>query len=303
MDATIISQLPSPRLRDWYAQCHYFAFGPHRIVYRRSDNWDASSSPVLVMMHGFPTSSFDWIEIWSALSQNFRLLAPDLLGFGLSSKPRPHNYTIKEQADAIEALLALNQVDEWHLLAHDYGDSVAQELLARHNERPAAPHLSRLRSVALLNGGLFPETHRPRLIQKLLLSALGPWLAERLNRKRFGRSFRAVFSDQHQPTDAALDEFWALIAQADGHLLAPQLLRYIPERRQYRQRWVGALSESTIPLRLINGLADPVSGAHMVARYRELITTPDIVELPGIGHYPQIEAPERVVQAVRDQKL
>jgi pimeloyl-ACP methyl ester carboxylesterase len=51
-----------------------------------------------------------------------------------------------------------------------------------------------------------------------------------------------------------------------------------------------------VPLRVIDGAADPISGAHMVARYRELLADADTVLLAGIGHYPQTEAPEQVLQ-------
>jgi pimeloyl-ACP methyl ester carboxylesterase len=55
-----------------------------------------------------------------------------------------------------------------------------------------------------------------------------------------------------------------------------------------------------VPLRLIDGLLDPVSGVHMAARYRELISEPDVVELPNVGHYPQLEAPEETLAAILD---
>jgi pimeloyl-ACP methyl ester carboxylesterase len=79
----------------------------------------------------------------------------------------------------------------------------------------------------------------------------------------------------------------------------PKLIGYIAERRAHRERWVGALVDTQVPIRLINGLADPVSGAHMLVRYRELVAQPNIVELPGVGHYPQVEAPDAVVHAIR----
>ena len=50
---------------------------------------------------------------------------------------------------------------------------------------------------------------------------------------------------------------------------------------------------------LIDGLADPISGAHMVARWKEVVGKGTLVELPGIGHYPQIEAPQDVAAHVR----
>ena len=74
------------------------------------------------------------------------------------------------------------------------------------------------------------------------------------------------------------------------------------ERRRHRERWVGALRDAAgrgIPVRLIDGTEDPVSGGHMVARYRELIPDPDVVELAGVGHYPQTEAPDAVIDAAR----
>jgi pimeloyl-ACP methyl ester carboxylesterase len=77
----------------------------------------------------------------------------------------------------------------------------------------------------------------------------------------------------------------------------PRLLRYIDERRRQRTRWVGALTQTRLPLRLINGPEDPVSGAHMARRYAELVPNADIVSIPGIGHYPQVEAPDRVLRA------
>jgi pimeloyl-ACP methyl ester carboxylesterase len=78
----------------------------------------------------------------------------------------------------------------------------------------------------------------------------------------------------------------------------PELIGYIEERKKYRDRWVGALTSATVPLRFICGLRDPISGAHMAARYRELVPNPDVVELPTVGHYPQVEAPAPVEAAV-----
>jgi pimeloyl-ACP methyl ester carboxylesterase len=76
------------------------------------------------------------------------------------------------------------------------------------------------------------------------------------------------------------------------------LFQYIPERRQRRERWVRALCESKLPRLLVNGPVDPVSGAHMVERYRALVPNPDVVLLPGIGHYPHVEDPPGVLRAL-----
>jgi pimeloyl-ACP methyl ester carboxylesterase len=187
-------------------------------------------------------------------------------------------------------------VTKVHVLAHDYGVSVAQELLAR----DLAGNDIDLLSVALLNGGLFPETHRMTSMQKLLRSPFGFIVQWLMNEKRFGRSFSRVFGPQTQPTAAELKNFWSLIENKNGQRIMHKLIAYITERREQRERWVGALQKTKVPVRLINGPEDPVSGAHMVARYLELIANPDVVSLSGVGHYPQSEAPQQVLQALAD---
>jgi len=181
------------------------------------------------------------------------------------------------------------------VLAHDYGDTVAQELLARHNEGGTRLGIERL---VLLNGGLFPETHRPVLLQKLLFGPLGPLVARLTSYRRFAGNLRRICA--RPLAEDELREHWRLLLRADGLRVLPQLIGYMRERREHRARWVGALQHARIPIRVVNGLDDPISGAHMVARYRELMPEADIVGLPGVGHYPQIEAPEEVLAALTD---
>jgi pimeloyl-ACP methyl ester carboxylesterase len=251
--------------------------------------------PAILLIHGFPTSSWDWVPIWAKLNQTHRLVAMDLLGFGYSDKPDPHRYSIMEQADLCEALVGDRKLDAFHVLGHDYGDTVAQELLARQNEGAGAGRWS---SVCFLNGGLFPETHKARLIQKLLLSSLGPLITKASTKRTFDRSFSAVFGPATKPSREELDSFWSLINYKDGKHGFHNLITYMTERKTHRERWVRALQESIVPIGLINGSVDPVSGAHMVARYREVVSRNHfIVELANIGHYPQVEAPDQVVEA------
>jgi pimeloyl-ACP methyl ester carboxylesterase len=256
--------------------------------------------PTLLLLHGFPTAGYDWHALWDALVPLFRCVAPDLLGFGFSDKPPRHAYGIGDQAERIEDLLSRLDAGAVHVLAHDLGDSVAQELLARDLERRdrAAPGL-RIASICFLNGGLFPEAHRPRPIQRLLAGPLGPLLVRALDARRFARSFAAVFGSRTPPGAALLDDCWALVSRDQGHRLAPRLLGYMAERRVQRARWLAAMRRGAAPLRLVDGLADPVSGARLVARYRELLPDADVVELPDIGHYPQLEAPQAVLCAAQ----
>ena len=281
-----MTPLPGIALADWRAQGRGFSFNGQAIRY-----WTAGQGEPLLLIHGFPTASWDWHYMWQPLAQKYRVIACDMLGFGYSAKPRGHAYSLLEQADLQQALLAHLDVQEpVHVLAHDYGDSVAQELLARHQEGRI-----QLASCVFLNGGLFPETHRPVLMQKLLLSPLGPLLGGLFSRAKLKANLTKVFGPQTPPSESELDGFWALIAHNDGPKVMHRLIRYILDRRVNRERWIAAMQETTVPLRVIDGALDPISGAHMVERYCELIESPDTVLLPAIGHYPQTEAPAEVL--------
>jgi pimeloyl-ACP methyl ester carboxylesterase len=254
----------------------------------------AKTLPTIVLLHGFPTASWDWVPIWQALSRNYRLIALDMLGFGLSEKPNHRNYTIHQQADIVEALIKDKQLKKFHVLAHDYGDTVAQELLARQVEGSGEGSWL---SCCFLNGGLFPETHRALLTQKLLLSPLGKFVNRLTGFSKFSRNFSSVFGPQSKPTEQELLHFWWLINFNNGKHIFHNLITYMRDRLEHRDRWVNALQKSTVPLGLINGSVDPVSGAHMVARYKELECRLDyLAELPLIGHYPQVEAPAEVIK-------
>ena len=134
-------------------------------------------------------------------------------------------------------------------------------------------------------------------MQRLLLSPLGPLLAGRASRGQLAKAMARIFGPDTPPEDALIDDFWTLLATHDGQRVVPRLLRYMVERRTHRARWVGALQAARIPLKLIDGVADPISGAHMVARYQELVPHPDVTLLERVGHYPQVEAPGLVLEA------
>ncbi len=257
-----------------------------------------TSKPTLLLIHGFPTASWDWVKIWRPLQQSFRLVTMDMLGFGYSDKPDSHTYSIHEQADLVESLVSQLGLEQFHVLAHDYGDTVAQELLARQNERVGK---GKWLSMCFLNGGLFPETHRAKFIQKLLLSPMGPLVNKLSSINTFRRSFSSVFGVNTLPTEEEIEGFWELINYNGGRRVFHKLITYINDRKEHRERWLEALQKSCVPIGLINGLSDPVSGAHMVQRFRKLVGKQHFVcELVEIGHYPQVEAPGQVIAGYLD---
>lgn len=279
---------------NWKNKGKYFSYKTkHRIFYRRE-----GTGPVLLLLHGFPTASWDWHKMWPSLIQGFEVVAPDFIGFGFSDKPLRYSYSILDQADLVEQLLDHLQIRKVHILAHDYGDTVAQELLARFLEKKESE--LELESICFLNGGLFPESHQPRVIQKLLISPLGPLLTPFLNKTMLKRNFAKIFGPDTQATDQEIEAFYSLIQYNEGTRVFHRLIRYMADRRQYRDRWVDAMIKAPIPLRLIDGARDPISGRHLADRYAELVPEADVIILDQIGHYPQTEAPEDVLNHFND---
>jgi pimeloyl-ACP methyl ester carboxylesterase len=264
-----------------------FEFHGHRLA-----SWQAGQGGALLLIHGFPTSSLDWQHVWPSLARQYELHAIDMLGFGLSDKPIDFDYSVAASADQWQALVEARGLKSVSILAHDYGDTVAQELLARQHEDGLSFRIER---VAFLNGGLFPEATFPIFVQRMLLGPFGPLVARLSGERRFRGTMRRICG--RPLPDEELHEHWQRLVLARGRRVFPRLIRYIRERHLRRDRWVGALEYAGIPLGLIDGTFDPVSGATIVARWRELLPKAMVVELPGIGHYPQWEAPDEVVAA------
>lgn len=299
----------SPRLQAWRERGFAFTTpdGNRLFVLDEhlgpADDRAASDSPpdTLLLLHAYPTASWGYHKVWPRLAGRFRCITLDLLGSGFSDKPRDHAYDIAALADHVEALLDHLGVVELHLLAHAYGCTTAQELLARDHERRDrdAPGV-RFRTACFVNGGLFPEGTRPTPMQKMLLSPVGPLIANFAPQpyRMFQSKLARNFGPEHQPSDDEMLELWQLLRLTDGHKLVPKTLGYLRERVAKRERWVGALQRPTIPLCLINGAADPVSGTHVPRIWKQLVPHGTLIELdPGIGHYPPLEAPDAVVDA------
>ena len=278
-------------LNDWRAGGKYFDHGGFPVFYRRSE----SENETLLLLHGFPTSSHDYHKIWDGLAAKFSLLAFDMIGYGFSAKPVRFDYTTFAQVDLLQALIKHLGIKRLHVLAHDYGNTVTQELLARAEENRLD---FQIKSICFLNGALFPETHRPIRAQKLLIGPLGFLFGRLMTDNRFKKNLASIFGPGTQPTADELDEFLEVFKYNDGRRIAHKLIQYMSERPVNRARWVGALERMTQPFRFIDGLADPVSGQHLVERFREVVPhQTDIVELAGIGHFPHFETPGVVTES------
>jgi pimeloyl-ACP methyl ester carboxylesterase len=256
--------------------------------------------PVLVL-HGFPTSSFDYAAVLGGLRDGRRVLLFDMLGYGLSAKP-DRAYTMALQADVAMAFMAELGVERFSLLTHNMGDTVGGELLARRAEGSWTVDVTRR---VVTNGSIYIEQAELTGGQLMLLGLPDELLPEGIpiNAETMTQSLRATFSAStplvppgwpEDPVPPAA----AQVVHADGHRVLPRLIRYIEERRANERRFTGAIESDPSPLHIAWGLDDPIAVPSMVDTLVAARPDATAVRLDDVGHYPMMEAPARYLDAV-----
>jgi pimeloyl-ACP methyl ester carboxylesterase len=264
---------------------------------RRIHTFDRDGSgPLLLLLHGFPSSSYDWRLLLDRETEH-AVLAPDFLGFGLSEKPRDHDYTLHWQADMTEELVGRSDHDgPVFFLAHDMGTSVANELMARDIEGSLEMDLV---GGLLLNGSMVQGAASPTLGQRILRSAVGG-LFSRLSSERFFRQqFGSIFSPEHPLTREEAEDQWELICADGGRTINHKTIVYMDERFKHADRWHGAIRDWEKPLSIAWGMLDPVATEQVLDAVITLRPEAPITRFEDLGHYPQIEDPGRVAGALQ----
>jgi pimeloyl-ACP methyl ester carboxylesterase len=270
----------------WIADGDFTTVDGHRMWYR---TFGSSQHPQLLFLHGYPTSSHDWLAVVAELQNDFHCVVVDLLGFGASAKPRT-NYTLAQQMRVVLHIAKHTQLTAAIVVAHDYSVTLAQLLLCD------PQRYGWLRGVVFLNGGLNSALHHARPIQRFLASSIGQLVGPFLmNRRTFETSMRRVIK---RSDDVNCDEIWQCICHNDGAKLLPRLLHYIAERQQRHVQLIAALDNATVPLSFVWGQEDPVSGSHVSQWLKHRYPRANIKLVGGVGHYPQLEDPTSVVDAV-----
>lgn len=279
-------------VESWKSNGKYFRFNDKNIFYNQIGEGDN-----LLIIHGYPYNSFEWKDTIEELSKTYKVTFFDLLGMGFSDKPKNHKYSFEEYCDIVNALLKNLNINETHIFSHDLGVSVTQELITRNAE---GKNSFKIKSSAFMNGSLFIDVYKPRLIQKLLSKSptlIGKILSKIMSKSMVNKSVKSVFGPFTQPTEDFLDNQWEILNYNQGKNITYLIGRLVFEKYKYLNRWVNAMQTTTIPMCYICGPFDPNSGIHMAKRYEELIPNPKVYLMSeNIGHWPQLEDQEKVLE-------
>lgn len=278
---------------DWIAECETLVSRRgHRLAYRRRGD-----GPTVLLLHGFPTWSYDYASVATDLARDHEVITLDFLGYGASDKPNPYQYSVAESADSVEDLLDHLSRPSVYLVVHDYGGIVGQELIDRHQKDKLPFGIS---GITVLNCGIVYSAYRPTLLQRVLnVPVVGGFVAGRVTAAQARARLDGIMG-REKLNDEEFANLWHGMSLKDGHKLAHLLIGYNNERVVHHKRWEAALSGWNGPLQLVWGLDDPVSGKHVLEQAKKVLPDASIVELQGVGHYPQVEAPKAVAGAIRE---
>lgn len=283
-------------LETWKSNGKYFSFNGRNIFYYQ----EGLGEDVLII-HGYPYNSFEWKDTITKLSKTFKITIFDLLGMGFSDKPIGHRYSFEEYCEIVNALLKQLNITKTHIFSHDLGVSIAQELIAREME---GKNNFKINSSAFMNGSLFIDVYKPRLIQILLSKSpafIGKAVSNLMTKNSVNKSVKSVFGPFTKPSNEFLEKQWEILNYNQGKKITYLIGRLVFEKYNYLNRWVNAMQTTNIQMCYICGPFDPNSGKHMASRYEELIPNPKIYFLDKyIGHWPQLEDTENVIKSYRE---
>ena len=260
-------------------------------------------APVLLLIHGWPTSSIDWFEVASQLSARFRVCALDFPGYGFSDKPQGWGYSLTRDEELIEFYLSqVVGAGAGVVVAHDRGDSVALMHAARCAEGRSAVRLEHL---VLSNGNIFLPLSNLTGAQRQALDAQS-WsqLAAVVTPSRLAEAMGAsTFTPPRKAGDPEVEALAATFAYDDGIKVLHEGIQYLVERSEDEQAWLTALARAPFPVTVIWGLYDTVSPPR-VASYvwdEYLMLKPGgnrLYFIPDANHYLQVDRPDAFVKVL-----
>jgi pimeloyl-ACP methyl ester carboxylesterase len=261
-----------------------------RVAYR-----DQGSGEALLLIHGMAGSSETWRAVMPRLAKNYRVVAPDLLGHGESAKPRG-DYSLGAFAVWLRDFLDELGITQATIVGQSLGGGVAMQFVYQH------PDYCR-RLVLIASGGLGPDVG---LILRLL-SAPGAELilpvAAPRPVLRAGNKVRGWLSSAgiHSPRGT---EMWTAYSSLSDRQTRQAFLRTLRSVVDYRGQAVSALNRlqmvADLPIMAIWGDRDAIIPVDHAYAAHDVRKETRLEVLPGIGHFPQVEAPMEVVDLIED---
>lgn len=267
---------------------NYYDVNGHKLHYL-----DEGEGETVLFVHGTPSWSFDFRNVIKKLKPDFRCVAIDHMGFGLSDKPEHYNYSTQNHSETLEKFVLDKKLDHLTLVVHDFGGPIGLHFAIRYPEK--------VKKLVILNSWLWSSREDPDFIRlsKILKNPLLPFLYRYLNfsprfilphsfgdnkiSKRLLKQYTKPFADKTQRNGA-----WAF---------AKSLLN---DQDWFEALWNKREAVSSKPALFIWGMKDPVIQPRYLDKFVSGFPDSKIIRMETSGHFPQEEQPERVAMAIFD---
>lgn len=255
---------------------------------------DEGHGEPILFVHGTPSWSFEWRHVIRELSGAYRCIAPDLLGFGLSERPRDLSYTPEAHARELASFVEALGLRDITLVVHDFGGPIALPL--------ALERRGVVRRLVVLNSFMWRIAEDPQVarVAAVMSGKLGKFLYERLN---FSPKviMPSAYADRRKLTPAIHAQYLAPFPDrwSRGAVLWTLARALFASGDHYESLWRNREALAQLPMLIIWGMKDPAFKPNALDRWRQAAPHASVVELP-VGHWPQEEAPDEIVVAVRE---
>ena len=286
--------------RDWYQGGDYFEWtsttednndAKVNVFYR---TWGDETKPKLVLIHGFPNSSFDYYKMIPFLEDEYHIAALDFPGSGFSDKPLDgYNYMLAENAEIVDHFVReVVGFEDFALYTHDRGVSIGLAFLGNYLDNPNPGYTVNYHYLS--NSGMFLPLANLGTGQMRMLD---PDTAAQMLASRAAQTRRT----EGEPQSLAYSDIFAF---NQGNISLIYVGRYLLERQANEVRWLENLPRSPVPVAYLWGLGDsvnPVRISHHVwdTYLNDREAQSSFWVLPTAAHYPQRESPEEVAKIVR----
>jgi haloalkane dehalogenase len=252
---------------------------------------DEGRGETILFVHGTPSWSFDFRNVIKRLSTNYRCIAVDHMGFGLSDKPACYDYATLNHCRTLEKFIDAKQLENFHLVVHDFGGPIGLNLAIHH------PHL--IRKIIVLNSWLWSSLTEPDFIRfiRLLKNPLVPFLYRYLNFSP--RVILPLSFGDHKMSRKIRAHYTKPFAdrtQRNGTLAFAKSL--LDDQDWFEALWQRRQVIGSKPILLIWGMKDRMVSPKYLSKFREGFPDAPVRRLEGSGHFPQEEQPQQVAEFI-----
>lgn len=290
-------------LKDWVDAGRYTTVDGDKLFVRSAGEADTEGRGVLIV-HGFPGSSWDWRGVVPLVAEHTKVVVVDMLGYGHSDKPQDtsfmDSYSLFKQADRFEEVARGEGLTDVMLVIHDMGQSVGSELMKRQQEGKLSFHINH---AIVFNGSTLINMVQKNPLQESLLAMPEQPLDKDLPWGKFTAEggLAGSFSKDYPASDETLDAMTAQIFCNEGDRIMPTLIRYMTQRMEELQRWTSGIADFNGPVSMFWGVQDPVSVVAMADTWKMLSPHIELHKWADGAHWPSIENPERVAKIILDR--